>query len=364
MAPAPSVPTAAETLGHPAYPTAIWQLEPDRKGFAPVAEGRGGPFKISWEIHGEGPVKVIFIMGLGGLKSAWQRQTLYFGHEGRDRYSVLLIDNRGMGDSDKPLMRYSSNEMAHDLVEVLTSLSWLPADPLTTDPAPSRSLHVIGLSLGGMIAQELACLVPAHISSLSLCCTAAAIENTTTFVENMANRASMLVPKTLDRSIGDTARQIFSPAWLSLPDDVHLPAAGTTPLCHPPPASPPAQGYQKFATNAQRFVAQELHKRRDPARFGLKGFLLQLIAAGWHHKSAAQLAAMADRVGRERILVMHGLEDGMISTPHGRKLIEYIQPGVGLIIEGMGHAPLVERWEWFNRTIEERCALGEKLDGR
>ncbi|KAK0725219.1 Alpha/Beta hydrolase protein [Lasiosphaeris hirsuta] len=364
MAPGPSVPTVAETLSHPAYPTAMWQLEPDRKGFTPVAEGRGGPFKISWEVHGEGPVKVVLIMGLGGLKSVWQRQTLHFGHERRDRYSVLLVDNRGMGDSDKPLMRYSSSEMARDLIEVLTSISWLPADLLTdNDTAPAtRSLHIIGLSLGGMIAQELACLIPGHISTLSLCCTAATIENTTTFAENMANRASMLVPKSVDRSIGDTARQIFSPAWLSRPDDVHLPTPGTTPRCHP--AGGPSPDYQRFTTNAQRFVAQELHKRRDPASFGLKGFLLQLIAAGWHYKSAAQLAAMADRLGRERILVMHGLEDGMISTPHGRKLIEYIQPGVGLIIEGMGHAPLVERWEWFNRTIEERCALGEKLDGR
>jgi pimeloyl-ACP methyl ester carboxylesterase len=107
-----------------------------------------------------------------------------------------------------------------------------------------------------------------------------------------------------------------------------------------------------------------MHKRLDPARFGIKGFLLQLIAAGWHHKSPAQLADMADKIGRERILVLHGTEDNMISTPHGRKLIEYIQPGVGLIVEGMGHAPLVERCEWFNNLIEERCQLGERLDGR
>jgi pimeloyl-ACP methyl ester carboxylesterase len=73
---------------------------------------------------------------------------------------------------------------------------------------------------------------------------------------------------------------------------------------------------------------------------------------------------MADAVGRERILVMHGTEDGMISVPHGRKLIEYIQPGKGLILEGMGHAPLVERCEWFNDVVEEQCMLGEELEGR
>src|SRR5690606_682140 len=44
---------------HPAYPTAMWNLEPDRKGLVPVAAGRGGPFNMSWEIHGVGPIKLI-----------------------------------------------------------------------------------------------------------------------------------------------------------------------------------------------------------------------------------------------------------------------------------------------------------------
>ncbi|KAL2024924.1 hypothetical protein VTK56DRAFT_3623 [Thermocarpiscus australiensis] len=362
---APRIPSVADTLKHPAFPTAIWGLEPDRKGLAPVAEGRGGPFNISWEIHGVGPIKIVFIMGLGGLKSAWQRQTLYFGHERRDQYSVLLLDNRGMGDSDKPLMRYSTSEMGRDVAEVLVHAGWLPCFPLPPDGSSvSRSLHVVGISMGGMIAQELACLIPGALSSLSLICTAAAIENTTTFAENVANRLSLLMPKTIDRSVADAARQIFAPGWLPLPDDVHLPDPATTPRCAPPPAGAGAPTYLRFESNAQRFVAQELHKRLDPARFGLKGFLLQLIACGWHRKSAEQLREMADRVGRERILVMHGTLDGMISVPHGRKLIEFIQPRVGLIVEGMGHAPLVERWEFFNRTIEELCAFGERLDGR
>lgn len=54
-----TTPSAEETLKHPAYPSAIWALEPHRKGMAEVSKGRpGGPMKIAWEIHGEGPTKV------------------------------------------------------------------------------------------------------------------------------------------------------------------------------------------------------------------------------------------------------------------------------------------------------------------
>lgn len=48
-----------EILKDPAYPTAIWELEPHRSGRLPVAADRGGPLNISWEIHGEGPIKLL-----------------------------------------------------------------------------------------------------------------------------------------------------------------------------------------------------------------------------------------------------------------------------------------------------------------
>ena len=51
----------------------------------------------------------------------------------------------GMGKSDKPLLRYSTSEMAKDLIEILDHLGW----------TKERELHVTGVSMGGMIAQEL-----------------------------------------------------------------------------------------------------------------------------------------------------------------------------------------------------------------
>lgn len=87
-------------------------------------------------------------MGLGTFKTGWQRQTKDFGHDQGSKYSSLIFDNRGIGESDKPLGRYSTTQMAEDTLELLNHLSW----------TGKREVHVIGVSMGGMIAQELVCL--------------------------------------------------------------------------------------------------------------------------------------------------------------------------------------------------------------
>lgn len=51
--------TAAEIQAHPEFPHVHWQLKPDKRERIDVAAGRGGPFKIAYEIHGHGPRKII-----------------------------------------------------------------------------------------------------------------------------------------------------------------------------------------------------------------------------------------------------------------------------------------------------------------
>jgi glycylpeptide N-tetradecanoyltransferase len=53
------LPSVEDTLNHPAFPTTVWNLEPDQKGVAAVAQKRGGPYRITWEIHGVGPSKLL-----------------------------------------------------------------------------------------------------------------------------------------------------------------------------------------------------------------------------------------------------------------------------------------------------------------
>jgi pimeloyl-ACP methyl ester carboxylesterase len=204
-----------------------------------------------------------------------------------------------------------------------------------------------------------AIMIPERISSLNLISTAAQIENTTTWAENLRTRINMFLPKSLDRSISDAGHMLFSDAWLDSPDETVVPTSST-----PNVVLPPSGKYGMFTTNYERFAAQELTKRLDVEGFPRKGFMMQAVAAGWHYKSPKQLQELGNKVGRDRIMVLHGTKDKMITVPHGRKLIEILNPGVGVIKEGRGHVFMLEDAKWYNDMVEAMIEKGEKLKER
>ncbi|KAL6720072.1 hypothetical protein ACLMJK_001993 [Lecanora helva] len=330
--------TAAEILGHPAYPNVIWDLKPTAKGKCKVAANRGGPLDIAYEIHGRGLIKIIksplvnkkenllttaekWIAGHGALKWYFQRQTQDFGHEMGDKYSCLIFDNRGIGESDKPLMRYSTSEMARDTLELLDHVGW----------KGRREVHVVGVSMGGMIAQEIACIEPERIASLSLVSTAAQLKNSIGYFENLRNRINIFLPKSPDTQITELKTRA-SASWVTAPDEID----------------------GAFPTNGDRFAAQELAKRADTNGFTRKGFICQAIAIGWHLKTPAQLQEMAEKVGRERIQVVHGTEDPLLTfRPHAEELVEGLGEGVERVVfEGRGHYLPFEVRQEFRRLVE------------
>ncbi|KAL2821818.1 Alpha/Beta hydrolase protein [Aspergillus cavernicola] len=329
--------TAEEVVAHPAYKSLDWKLSPTSSGTCPVAQSRrGGPLNLYYEVHGIGPIKLVWVMGLNAVHSDWKRQTRYFGHENGSKYSCLVFDNRGVGKSDKPISFYSTSEMAQDALDLLSRLGWVDLSAPAT-----RSIHVIGASMGGMISQELAMLIPDRLASLTLCCTAPRVERTAPFLENLRERAEMFIPRNIDQELERLAHSLIPADFLALPDDEY---------------DDPSKN---FPTKRDRFAAGRLRKLEDPDGFTKKGFLMQVVACYFHHKTAAQLRGLGDTVGRERIAVLHGTVDRMLTFHHGELLNKEIGEGILYKVwEGSGHMLPWEKEEEMNRLVEglvQRC---------
>jgi 3-oxoadipate enol-lactonase len=112
-----------------------------------------GDINIYYESHGSGEA-LLLIMGYGGYSGHWAPLIPSLSQE----YRVISFDNRGTGRSDKPNIPYTIKMMADDAKGLL--------DAIGIDSA-----HVFGISMGGMIAQELALNYPDKVKSLILGCT-------------------------------------------------------------------------------------------------------------------------------------------------------------------------------------------------
>ncbi len=109
--------------------------------------------KLAWERHGDGP-PLLLIQGLGYARWGWEPVVPLLARS----FDTILFDNRGIGGSDTPPGPYTAAAMAGDALQVL-------------DEAGVERAHVIGTSLGGMIAQELVLAAPERVDRLVLACT-------------------------------------------------------------------------------------------------------------------------------------------------------------------------------------------------
>ncbi|TGZ85242.1 alpha/beta-hydrolase [Ascodesmis nigricans] len=318
--------TLDEIRAHPGTVRAVIPENPTAAGKATVARNRtGGPINLAYEIHGSGPIRVVWIMGLNGPKIAWNRQVRRFGHE-KEEFSSLIFDNRGVGDSDTPWARFTTSEMAKDVLELMDAVGW------TSD----TKVHVVGVSLGGMIAQELAYHAPNRLQSLTLQSTASILQITLPWYHHFLNRLIMIVPKPLHIRLERVKSNLFSPQYLNSRDPSGI-----------------------FPTNGDRFVAEELWRMANIKQPGFKGFILQAWAASWHNMQPERLRKVGGAV--EDILVCVGDRDKMIEPIHAKILVEGLdrhREGMGWekvktrVFEGFGHALQIEVVEEYNDMLE------------
>jgi len=248
--------------------------------------------ELNYERAGEGE-PLLLIQGMSANLLAWGRP---FSSLLEQSFEVIFFDNRGMGLSSPVDEAFSIAEMAADTAALLDALE-------------IESAHVLGISMGGMIAQELALAHPGRLRSLTIGCSYCGGPGSQlmdpadfqTLAEAMAS--------------GDRDRVLRAMYELNL-----------------------SPGFRADENRYAEFT--EMAAARAAARQTIV-FQLQAITA---HDTSARLPALSIPT-----LVVHGTVDRVLGYPNG-PLIASLIPGARLeTLEEVGH---MFWWEQPERAAE------------
>lgn len=235
---------------------------------------------------------LLMIHGLGADTRGWIFQRRALG----SRFRLILVDNRGVGRSDRPEGPYDIEVMAADAVAAL-------------DHAGYGSAHVMGASMGGIIAQALAVRHPERVRSLTLACTAC--QHFGWRRELLADWASQAETYGMREFVSRNLR------WMLGPRSVRRAGAALAVL------APMA-----FNVPVASFVAQ-IH-----------------AILGMDDSLRSELATIAVPT-----LVLVGSQDVLTTQGDGEEIAELI-PGAALaVVRGGAHLFMVEMAREFNRTV-------------
>lgn len=240
---------------------------------------------------------VALVHGLGYARWGWEPVVGPLA----ERFRLVLFDNRGIGESDVPPGPYDSATMAGDVVAVL-------------DGAGVSRAHLVGTSLGGMIAQHVALRAPERVDRLVLACT------------TPGGEAAFPMPQATAELI---ARMPQLPPEEALEQAVHNALASRTVAERP--------------EVAQRILHHRRATPQDPA-----GWVAQ-AAAGTGH-------ALGDRVAGipHPTLVLHGDEDRVVDVRNAALLAELIPDCRAVVLPGLGHLLF---WDDPARFVAETAAF-------
>ncbi len=249
--------------------------------------------RLAYDVEGSGP-PLLLMQGLGYARWSWDPIVEPLA----EHFRVVRYDNRGIGESDVPTPPYSTKQLAEDAAAVL-------------DAADIERAHVVGVSLGGMAAQELAAAFPERVDRLVLACTtpggADAVPMPAQTVRLMQEAAS-LAPEAAMRRFVENA----------------------------------------LAPGADQALVDEIYARRlanPPDPVGWQG---QAAAGATFDGSALELAA--------RTLIVHGTKDVVVDPGNAAILAERI-PGARVeLLDGCGHLFFWEQPGRFVALVEEFLA--------
>jgi 3-oxoadipate enol-lactonase len=259
-----------------------------------VQRATNGDVRLAYELTGAGE-PVLLIHGLGYDRAGWGPLPGLLGED----FRVVTFDNRGVGESDAPAGPYTTSMLAADAIAVL-------------DAAGFERAHVVGTSLGGMVAQELVLAHPDRVDRLVLVCT------------TPGGLGAYPIP---ERTIAALAE------FPHLPLDDGLRRLVENALADETVATRPALVDEIYAYRLAHRPALESWQAQGAAAFGFDAF-----------------GRMRDI--RVPTLLLHGTADNVVDWHNSELLAEGI-PGARLeLFKGLGHLFFWEDPERFASTVK------------
>ena len=269
----------------------------------PIA--RAGAVNIHYDVRGSGQ-PILLIMGFRSSSQMWGQAFL---DPLSRNFRVITFDNRGTGASDKPNAAHTIEMMAADAVSVLEHLEIPRA-------------HVFGVSMGGMIAQELALHYPQQVDRLVLGCTTC--DGPRAAIASLPAYSQLLTHKYLpeEEVIHRRWHIMLSPGFIAAHPDV-LKSLTQRALAHPTPG---------YSAMRQAMAIQ---------RFDTSNRLGQIMAP---------------------TLVITGSADALIPLAHSYLLADRIPDSTLEIVQGAGHGFFWERPDDLVELLTRFCEIDSGQD--
>jgi 3-oxoadipate enol-lactonase len=259
-----------------------------------------GEIELSYERSGSGP-PLLLIMGMSGTALSWGEPFLGVL---RQDFETIVYDHRGIGASSRLDGPITIAQLAKDAAALLAALEL-------------DSVHVLGISMGGMVAQELALAHPERIRTLALGCTYCGGEGSAVAGEEVLRKLAEAM------SSGDRALAIRA-SW-----EVNV----------SPSFAADNDAYARFVDIAQRrAVAVDVIMAQ-----------MQAIAG---HDTSARLPSL-----ELPTLVLHGTLDQMLPVQNGRMIAGLISRSYLEIFDDVGHLFFWERPEQTADLVRAHAAV-------
>jgi pimeloyl-ACP methyl ester carboxylesterase len=260
---------------------------------------RIGRIELAYEEIGSGD-PLLFVSATSADRLMWGGQVAHF----MGRFRCVTFDNRDVGESTIVTEGYTPRDLAADTLGLMDALALPPA-------------HVVGHSLGGAIAQELALAAPTRVRSLTLVDTWAKNDDYT--------RAVFRTWQRLRRHLDD--REFLEALLLFGVGYRFLNAAGIEQLVEMFVAAPRPQPPEAFCRQVDADLA---------------------------HDTTERLARIACPT-----LVVAGMDDAIFAPHHHRMLADAIAGARLVMLPEVGHSPLIENADEFNRTLADFLDAGK-----